>query len=115
MCVTSFHPILFHVVSDKQNVEHRKESRLKANQPVLVTALGLMGMPPMSGRVLDMSGSGLRLRLPNPVPCGSPVKVESERMVMLGEVVRCDDDAEAYSVGLVLLHTAAVAGSRAAQ
>jgi hypothetical protein len=71
----------------------------------MVTALGLMGMPPMSGRVLDVSGSGLRLRLPNPVPCGSPVKVESQQMVMLGEVARCEDDLEGYAVGLMLFHT----------
>jgi hypothetical protein len=88
-------------------VEHRKEPRLKANQSVIVTALGLM--PPMSGRVLDMSGSGLRLRLPNPVPCGSPVKVESQRMMMLGEVSRCEGEAEGYAVGLMLIHTSPIA------
>ncbi len=91
-------------------MERRKEPRLKANQPVMVTPLGMIGMPPMSGRVLDMSGSGLRLRLPNPVPCGSPIKVESQHMVMLGEVSRCQDDDGDYIVGLMLLHTASVAG-----
>jgi len=90
-------------------MERRKEPRLKANQPVMVTALGMMGMPPMSGRVLDMSGSGLRVRLPNPVPCGSPIKVESQYLVMLGEVARCEDGCGDYIVGLVLFHTEAVA------
>ena len=75
----------------------------------MVTALGMMGMPPMSGRVVDMSGSGLQLRLPNPVPCGSPVKVESEHIVIIGEVSRCQDDDGDYIVGLMLSHTATVA------
>lgn len=90
-------------------MEPRREPRLKANQSVVVTVLGMMSMPPMSGSVLDMSGSGLRLRLPNPVPCGSPVKVESGPIVMSGEVSRCQDDEGAYIVGLILSHTATVA------
>lgn len=59
----------------------------------------------MAGRVLDMSGSGLQLRLPNPVPCGSPVKVESKHMVMLGEVCRCQLDGDDYIAGLLLFET----------
>lgn len=59
----------------------------------------------MCGRVLDMSGSGLQLRLPNPVPCGSPVKVESKHMVMLAEVSRCQVDGDDYIAGLLLFET----------
>jgi hypothetical protein len=90
--------------SDKQEVERRKEYRLKANQPVIVTALGLMETPPMSGSVLDMAGSGLQLRLPKPLPCGSPVKVESQQTVIVGEVARCEENGDGYNVGLTLLH-----------
>lgn len=90
-------------------MECRKEPRLKANQPVKVTPTGMIGMPPMSGHVLDISGSGLRLVLPNPLPCGSPIKVETGHMVMLGEVCRCEPDQNAYLVGLIVLHTATVA------
>ncbi len=76
----------------------------------MVTALGLLGMPPMCGRALDMSGSGLKLRLPNPLPCGSPVKVETQHMVLLGEVRRCEGDAGDKNggciVGLALFHSA---------
>ena len=103
---------VFHVparLSDKQGMERRKEPRLKANQSVMVTPIGMIGMPSMSGRVLDMSGSGLRLVLPNPVPCGSPIKVETEHIVMVGEVCRCELDNRVYVVGLMVLHTAAVA------
>ena len=91
-------------------MERRKEPRLKANQPVMVTSLAMMGMPPMSGCVLDMSGSGLQLRLPNPVPCGSSVKVESQHVTMLGEVSRCQDNREDFIVIVRILNTAPVAG-----
>jgi hypothetical protein len=88
-------------------MERRKEPRLKANQPVIISSVGLMPMPPISGRTLDMSGSGLQLRLPNPIPCGSPVKVESEYMVLLGEVTRCQYDTEGgYIVSLMVLESA---------
>jgi len=89
-------------------MERRKETRLKANQLVVVTPTGMMGMPPLSGRVLDLSGSGLRVVLPNPLPCGSPVKVESEHLAMIGEVRRCEPDKDAYIVGLTVFHTSAV-------
>lgn len=92
-------------------MERRKEPRLKANQPVMVTAIGMLGMSPMSGRVLDTSGSGLRVLLPNPVPCGSSVKVETQHMVMIGEVCRCEQDQLAYCVGLMLFHTETVPAS----
>jgi hypothetical protein len=79
---------------------------LEADQPVVVTAMGLMKMPPVEGRVLDMSGSGLRLRTPNPLPCGSPVKVESKHLVTLAEVCRCQSDGDGYIVGLTVIQSA---------
>ena len=75
----------------------------------MVTLLGMIGMPPMSGRVRDLSGGGLRLILPNPVPCGSPIKVESEHLVMLGEVCRCEPDQGEYLAGLMVLNISTVA------
>jgi hypothetical protein len=86
-------------------MELRREPRLKANQPVIVSPLGMMKMPPVAGRTVDMSGSGLRLRLPNPIPCGSPVKVEAEHMVMLGEVSRCQFEDGCYTVSLAMLQS----------
>ncbi len=98
--------------ADKLTVERRKESRLKANQSVTVTALGLLAAPPMSGSVVDMSGSGLQIRVPYPVPLGSPVKVEAPHVVMVGEVNRCDEQAEdqepGYVAALTLSHIAPV-------
>ena len=58
---------------------------------------------------LDISGSGLRVWMPNPIPCGSPVKVESKQMVMVGEVGRCQADGEGYVVGLMVFHSEPIA------
>ena len=68
----------------------------------MVTLQGMLGDPQMSGNVLDMAGSGLRLRTALPVPSGARVKVETEATLMLGEVVRCDPLGEGYALGLAL-------------
>lgn len=52
------------------------------------------------GAVIDQSGSSLRLKMPNPIPCGAPVKVETGDMLMLGEVVRCEPSGQTYTIGL---------------
>jgi hypothetical protein len=83
-------------------VERRRESRFEANKPVLVTTLGLLGMPPVTGRAIDMSGSGLRVLVPNPMPLGSTVKVETDHLVMKGEVRRCEDGPKGFVVGVHL-------------
>ncbi len=66
-------------------------------------------MPPVEGRVVDISGSGLRVRVPNPLPCGSPVKIETKNMVMMGEVARCEDMGDGYLAGLMIFNTTTVA------
>jgi|ERR1700722_9943917 hypothetical protein len=86
-----------------KGVEHPIETRLMANQPVTVSSCGLIKLPTVAGRAIDMSGTALRLRLPNPIPRGSPVKVEAEHMVTLGEVSRCQYDLDSYIVSLMLL------------
>ena len=61
----------------------------------------------MEAQVLDASGSGLRLRVPEVIPCGAPVKVDAQDMLMLGEVTRCEPEQGAYIVGLHLSHSLA--------
>ena len=95
----------FPVLSDKVTVERRKEARLRANQAVTVTALGLIGMLPMAGRTVDTSPTGLQVRVPNALPCGSTVKVEAQRIVMIGEVRRCNPDGDSHIVGLMVFHS----------
>jgi PilZ domain-containing protein len=67
--------------------------------------LGPIAQPVMEAQVLDASGSGLRLRVPWVIPCGAPVKVDAQDMLMLGEVTRCEPDQGAHIVGLHLSHS----------
>jgi PilZ domain len=89
-----------------QRTQHRSEQRLEqrfaANTSVAVTVLGVLGDPKFLGVIVDMSGSGLRLNLPLPVPCGAPVKIETGDMLMLGEVVRCEPAGLTFSVGIAV-------------
>jgi len=55
--------------------------------------------------VLDISGGGLKLRVPAPVPCGTPVKIDGKHTLMLGKVCRCEPEEGAYTVGVQLSHT----------
>ena len=89
-------------------MDSRRERRLAVNTPVAVKLLGMLGEPTATGRVLDMSGSGLRLTLPAPMPCGAQVRVEAESMLMFGQVVRCQPTDSAYSLGIALSHFEAV-------
>jgi hypothetical protein len=88
-----------------QDHEQRREQRLAADTAVTVTVLRVLGEPKASGTVIDMSGTGLRLNLPLPIPCGAQVKVETDGMLLLGEVMRCEPLGLAYSVGLSLSHS----------
>ena len=73
----------------------------------MLTVLSAIAQPVMEGCVTDVSGSGLRLRLPLPVPCGASVKVDSQDMLMLGEITRCEPERGAYVVGVHLSHSLA--------
>jgi hypothetical protein len=55
--------------------------------------------------VLDISGSGMSIRSPWPVPAGVPLQIQGSNRVMIGEAVRCEvhghDD---YRIG-ILVHS----------
>lgn len=87
--------------------ESRRERRLAVNTAVTVKLLGMLGEPTVTGRVLDMSGSGVRVMLPTPMPCGGKVRIEGDGLVMFGEVVRCAPNGDAYSLGIALSHSEA--------
>lgn len=67
--------------------------------------LGAKGSHLIEACVLDMSGGGLKLRASSPVPCGTPIKIDSKNTLMLGEVCRCEPEGEAYTAAVQLCHT----------
>jgi len=94
----------------EHRAERRQESRLKANQPVTLTVLTVSigpRSPVFEACILEVSGSGLRVRTPGPIPCGAPVRVDAGELPMLGKVCRCKPENGAYTVGINLSHSIA--------
>jgi hypothetical protein len=87
-------------------VEHRREYRFKPNQIATVTVLGLRPGPALQACILDLSGSGMRLRSSLPVPCGSDVEISVNEIVARGNVCRCDPDEDSFEIGVSGLETA---------
>jgi hypothetical protein len=89
-------------------MNHRRESRLAADTPVKFTVLKILGEPTCAGYVIDMSASGLQVKVPLPVPCGAQVKVEASGTIIFGEVCRCEEHDGAFAIGLMVseLHPA---------
>jgi hypothetical protein len=58
----------------------------------------------MDGTVVDVSNYGMGLIIPEPLPLGTPIKIEAHNELLLGEVCYCDPHAGAYRVGLAVKH-----------
>jgi PilZ domain len=67
-------------------MEKRKEPRFADDTPVMVTVLESTTSSPIRGRVENMSGSGLRLKVSSPIAYGAVVKVEGADLLVLGDV-----------------------------
>jgi hypothetical protein len=91
-------------------VERRREIRIETNQEVTVTVLGEQDSLPFQAVGVDMSGNGIRLLSPRPVPYQAAVKVEARDLLLLGEVIRvqvCDDG---HILALQLQHSLGALG-----
>jgi len=90
-------------------VEHRREPRLKINKAVTLSVVSLMGEPsagkPINARVLETSGSGMRLEVAMPVPCGADIVIEDQRLRIVGETMRCDPKSGGYIVAVRVSET----------
>jgi hypothetical protein len=82
-------------------MDQRREPRLAAEQPVLVTVLGKHEMM-QPAKVRDASDRGLGLEMAIPVPTGAALKIEFEDSILLGEAVFCRDEEGSYFVGVEL-------------
>ena len=102
--------------------EQRKEQRIALPGLAKLRLLDAIGTKRLDGiwdvRILDVSGSGMRLRLPRPLPCGTLVEVDAGETLSLGEVCRCEPEQSAmpeiphttYNVGIQVKHTLASLG-----
>jgi hypothetical protein len=84
--------------------ERRREQRIKLEEAVLISLLGPPGGPPIPAAILDISGSGVSLLSPRPLPGGTMVKVQGLNRHILGEVIRSDPEGDAFNIGLKVKH-----------
>lgn len=82
-------------------MDQRAEPRINAEKEVQITVLG--GEPAkFAARVVNLSGRGMRLLAGRALDVGSPVGVEWDDSLMLGDVCYCESTPEGYAVGLEL-------------
>lgn len=86
--------------------EQRREHRFKPNQTAAITVLGLRPGPITQACVLDISGSGMRLRTRLPIPCGARIEIEVNDTVATGSVCRCEPQQGSYEIGVQVSETA---------
>jgi hypothetical protein len=82
-------------------MNQRCEPRLEADQSVCITLFGEPDIR-LAARVKNVSTRGVGLELEGPVAIGSPVKIEIEDCLFLGEVIYCRQDETSFFVGLEL-------------
>jgi hypothetical protein len=58
----------------------------------------------MMAQIADISGHGMALLLPSPVPPGSAIKIEFGDALVLGEISYCTPRDGGYRAGLVVKH-----------
>ncbi len=78
-------------------LERRGEPRIKAGHSAL---LRMPEALPLEVWVLDVSSRGARLRIPEPIPVGSAVRIEAKEMLLFGTITRCELLDGAYEVGI---------------
>jgi hypothetical protein len=85
--------------------ERRSEVRIVLDELVVVTELNPPGQSPAGGVLKNVSGGGMPVRTPHRIAIQALVKVETKGMLMLGYVIRCEPDDDAFNVALVLRHS----------
>jgi hypothetical protein len=85
--------------------ERRSELRLKADAPARVEILGEHRGLAGEGRILDISGRGILVRVPFPIACGSTVRIESEDTLLLGEVCRAEANGSEWRIAVRVRHS----------
>ena len=86
---------------DTSSMDRRREPRFETSKPVRVTLLGDDEVS-LEGRMVEISGCGMRLMLEEPLPVSAAVRVDYNDTLLLGEVCHATRQGESYTVGLAL-------------
>ena len=91
------------LVASLRGLDGRTERRHSINKEVRVVMIGAAETS-IRGQVMDASDSGLGLRLPSAIPAGSPIRLDVDGTLILGEVAHCRRRGDSYAVGLKSVH-----------
>jgi hypothetical protein len=83
-------------------MEQRSESRVKFNEPVLITPLQNNDAV-CTGRFVDLSSTGMMIKSNADFEIGSLLRLEVGDDLMMTEVRHCEPDEGEYSAGLLIL------------
>lgn len=83
--------------------DRRREARIPTDDPAVLQVISPFSSERIAVRVIDVSKSGLQLRLDAPVDPGSTVKVRLKETILFAEIRHCRQiSADEYRAGLVL-------------
>jgi len=84
-------------------VERRAEARFEVDRQVQVTSLEHPA-DSWTATVRNLSGRGMRLIVPQAIDPGSPIRVDADNIMFLGEVCYCHAEGSGYAIGLMVEH-----------
>ncbi len=58
----------------------------------------------MGGSILEISGRGLLVSVASPAACGTPVRIEGEDTLLLGEICRVEHSGEQWKLAVRVRH-----------
>jgi hypothetical protein len=82
-------------------MERRREPRVAADQPVVVTLLGAQEIR-RPAQVRNVCSWGMAIEMPCPAPPGTLLRIEFDDGVALGESLHCREAAGSYYVGITI-------------
>jgi hypothetical protein len=83
-------------------MEQRHELRIKSDEPVSITRLN-RGDGRWSGRFVDLSDDGIRIKLDSDLEVGSLLKLETDDDLMVAEVRQSESEGAEYCTTLSVL------------
>ena len=84
-------------------VDLRQTERRDLSHPAVVTVMGMPGQV-LDGQIRNVSEGGTQIRVSEPLPPFTLVRVEYDDNLLLGEVVYCQPDGSGCLLGLRIEH-----------
>jgi hypothetical protein len=90
--------------ADMTGMERRREPRLEIETPATLSRLDTPARP-ISAVVVNVSGLGLALRTPYPMPSHTPARLDWNGGLLLGEVVYSRREGAGFTLGVSIRHS----------